>query len=209
MSLALKQNLRDHKFEDDGEAEILLWWLTTQGTYFSRQRIAELVTRYDVSVVMGTMWKSNGRAAKVNPNRSVQVKIKKPRYTSAIQHHFITHMVTMAYVRDAQIPEAKSPGWLNLVRWRLNVCGSPVRNLLHVAFLTPRILRWLYDFFENLCVPGLCVASFQWRQAPCQSFSSSWLSNMVYKTSSGTGTSGAFSLSVCRSYLVQIKCTCQ
>jgi hypothetical protein len=56
------------------------------------------------------MWKSNGRAAKVNPNRSVQVKIKKPRYTSAIQHHFITHMVTMAYVRDAQIPEAKSPG---------------------------------------------------------------------------------------------------
>jgi hypothetical protein len=27
-----------------------------------------------------------------------------------------------------------------------NVCGSSVRNLLHVTFLVSRILRWLLDF---------------------------------------------------------------
>ena len=29
-----------------------------------------------------------------------------------------------------------------------NICASSVRNLLHVALLTPRILRWFVEFWE-------------------------------------------------------------
>jgi len=29
-----------------------------------------------------------------------------------------------------------------------NICGCPVRNLLHVTLLVPRILRWFLDFWE-------------------------------------------------------------
>jgi hypothetical protein len=33
-----------------------------------------------------------------------------------------------------------------------NIRGSPVRILLHVAFLAPRILRWLLDSWK-ICAP--------------------------------------------------------
>jgi hypothetical protein len=33
-----------------------------------------------------------------------------------------------------------------------STCGSSLCDFLHVARLTPRILRWLVDFFENPCI---------------------------------------------------------
>jgi len=33
-----------------------------------------------------------------------------------------------------------------------NICGFPVRNLLHGTLLAPRILRWLLDFWK-ICAP--------------------------------------------------------
>jgi hypothetical protein len=35
-----------------------------------------------------------------------------------------------------------------------NICGSSVWNFLHVTILVPRILRWLLNFFGNLCSPA-------------------------------------------------------
>jgi len=45
--------------------------------------------------------------------------------------------------------ETRSPGQLNFVPWGLVFVGSPVRNLLHIIPLAPRILRWLTDFWKN------------------------------------------------------------
>ena len=42
----------------------------------------------------------------------------------------------------AQIPDARSPGRLNFVRWPLMVV-VPQYGTLHVTFLVPRILRCL------------------------------------------------------------------
>jgi len=45
--------------------------------------------------------------------------------------------------------------------WRLNCmrvapsCGSSVSNLLLVAFLAPRMLMWLLDFWKHLCCSPL------------------------------------------------------
>ena len=39
-----------------------------------------------------------------------------------------------------------------------NICGSSVRNLLHVTLLAPRSLRWLLHFFKKFCSPlFICV----------------------------------------------------
>jgi len=39
--------------------------------------------------------------------------------------------------------------------WTIQACNGialPVRSLLHAAFLAPRILRWLLDFWK-ICTP--------------------------------------------------------
>ena len=64
---ALKQNIRGHKFDDNCQVKILLWWLLTRDTYFCQCR-KELVTRYDVTAVAATMWNSSGRAVQSRPN---------------------------------------------------------------------------------------------------------------------------------------------
>lgn len=36
-----------------------------------------------------------------------------------------------------------------------NICGSSMRNLLHVTILAPKILRWLLDFL-TICATHVC-----------------------------------------------------
>ena len=45
----------------------------------------------------------------------------------------------------AQIPDARSPGRINFVRWSQSFVG-PQYETLHVTFLVPRILRCLLGF---------------------------------------------------------------
>ena len=35
-----------------------------------------------------------------------------------------------------------------------DLCTSSVRNWRHILLATPRILRWILDFLEDLCIPG-------------------------------------------------------
>jgi hypothetical protein len=60
----LKQNLRSHLFKDDCEVDtIVRRWLVTQ----DRQQMKSLRhNRVNVSVVVGTMWKSSGTAVQLN-----------------------------------------------------------------------------------------------------------------------------------------------
>lgn len=62
----------------------------------------------------------------------------------------------MCQGRGEQIPDSWSP-WeiIFFLRWCLTLCGTFLRNLLNIAVLAPRILRWLLDFWKTLCITGL------------------------------------------------------
>ena len=61
------------------------------------------------------------------------------------------HLVRISRIcgaSGAHIPGARAAVATKLCMMAPNVCGSSVRNLLHVTLLTPRILRWLLDFWK-------------------------------------------------------------
>jgi hypothetical protein len=51
-----------------------------------------------------------------------------------------------------------NPARLQIFTAAPNTFGPSIRNLLLVTLLTPRILRWLLDFWK-ICAPLLCITA--------------------------------------------------
>lgn len=59
--------------------------------------------------------------------------------------------------RSAQIPGDMSPRRQHVVRWRLNICGSSVYDLLDITFLASRIFGLFLGFRKFCTTVSVCV----------------------------------------------------
>ena len=71
---------------------------------------------------------------------------------SCLSWIFRVHYTNVLFTQGYTTPGGQAAMATEFCTVGSNICGCPVRNLLHFTLLVPRILRWLLDF-QEICGP--------------------------------------------------------
>ena len=73
-------------------------------------------------------------------------------WTSCLRWIFRVRYTNVLFTQGYTNPESQVAMATEFCTVGSNICRCPLRNLLHVTLLVPRILRWSLDFWE-ICGP--------------------------------------------------------